>query len=358
MATSRSRQASRLFTQCFSTNVFTIFETMSPATSIATIPLLVAGAVVYSRTDQYRNKSVQKIMQSPLNDPVRLISANSYVPISGLVNPLKEAMLASRGAGIYVMCLPTGGGKSTAACRTANSLVNANMLNGSLYVDVAGPARTETRGAGHDVLRALDKAVFSNDGLPTDDQKNPLLSFLCRALEVRHISGCFQRISDTDERQTTLILDNVDAFLEGNDSCRSCVRHLATESVRTKDFNVVMLCKSPLTAEQVWSYNGQKKIHLVHPDGLMDGETADEIIRRYHDVYPFKNADVREYFVKQATICGAPGFIATYANAARKMISIDEAKHVMESAVRVHREQQSELNAYQELWKQDRCYDV
>ena len=309
-----------------------------------------AGSV-YGTTDMARNASLLKLIKEPITSPVRLVPPESYIPIPGIVQPLEEAMTA-QDCGVHVLCLPFDGGKTTAVCRVANYLSEQKRLCGSLYVDLSASPRVSSRGRLDDIMRAVRQAVLPVAHAIVPIEQFPLATRLQQELDIRDLDNCFPVVPDSDcgGPRTVLILDNADSWFQGSDASLACVRHLATESVRTKNFSVIVLCRSPHVAEQVLGYNGKMKIHIVHPRGGMDASVAAAIVERYAAVYPFKKDTVKEYFIQRAAEAAAPGFLVNNVNWVRNITDMAIIKRGLDRALRPYDEASKLVEEFQREW--------
>lgn len=311
------------------------FGTFAPSTVHKTLGVAAAGAsccvvgviCLYAfsyTTAKSRFKSLHKALMIPITPPTNAVALGAYVPLERLETPLREAML-SQSCGVHVLCLPTGSGKTTAACQIANELLRDGDITGSAYVDLStgDDVVRPPRGVLDDFRYALRLILWPSLGPPpcSPNVEGRLLSRLYAELDVPSLVHCFPHVPDDKlgGPRTVLILDNADIFFRDNDNSEACVRHLATASIREKSFCVIILCRDPRVAEQIWSYNGLGKIHMIHPAAtsteLITHEDAANIIERYTRMRQPVSDDVKRAFVDMAIEVGSPGFVSANADA-------------------------------------------
>lgn len=159
--------------------------------------------------------------------PVPLVSHEAAAV--GLETSLQGAMTFGL-CGVHLITAPHGSERGFAAARVANRLLASGQIGGSVYADLGGTAGSVSRGFAH---------ALGVDSGPLFSQRED--SLLTPAFSARHL---------------VFIGDNAEAVLP----FEADIISLASKSVMTKQFCIVLLFSQADAAATVSSWNSGAKL--------------------------------------------------------------------------------------------------
>jgi hypothetical protein len=250
---------------------------------------LVAGVSVLMRTNVYNGAKLAWASRHQLSfvQP----SLVSYVTVKHVEAYIIKAMLNSQG-GVHLLAMPQSTGKTTTALVVAQQLLAANHVSGVVYVDASISSTTS----------APNFAAIIEDAmrLPRGSMY-PSFSFAHRFLMWWLTPG------ELMSQRIVVIVDNVDhSHLSG--SHRSGLVSIATQSFRTQDFVVLMLCRQAAVAKEISSWNGKAKIFLRQNSSAMRSIKS-EIVQAVFNQRLNLTAEKTAEFVRLAEIAESVGFV-------------------------------------------------
>lgn len=212
-----------------------------------------------------QKRRVLKALRTPAAE-VELNPVDSYMPIASFENALRHGMTFGL-RGVHLLTLPPNNGKTTAATRVANKLVAENRISGSVYVDLSNESS---------VVRGTDVSGTSLS----------LSRLFAQSLDVDTWRLFAEKKAesvipqDSSSKPVVFIGDNADDFVLKHDIVRADLVSLATKSVMTKQFCVLLMFRDAGKASVVSRWNGNQKIRLCprrHDDPAHFRPTEDEM---------------------------------------------------------------------------------
>lgn len=256
----------------------------------------VMGTFAYKSTPICSFFLSRKMNNPDLN--LKLAPAESYVPLVGLETQLKRAICHDL-CGVHLLAMPPTTGKTTASLHVTKKLLTDKKISGAVYIDM--------------------------------NERGPLFQTfsekIANTLKVEHeklypiIEGAVKR----KQNPLLIIMDNVD-----NTVLNSTFRHdlvsLATRSVLTKHFVILMLLRQVKVAKIIHRWNCSAKIHmLVNKNTITDFHPADEEIRTAIKKQElFLNKSDEEIFFCLAKKSKSIGFVAETASFVRGISDLKE----------------------------------
>lgn len=183
-----------------------------------------------------------------------------YVPVPALENALRCSM--GFNSCVHVLTLPSNNGKTTAARHVARQLLKEDRISGFVYADLR--RETSQRGTPSATLSGLFADLLRVDS-----------RLLFREHHQAHILP-----AASDERPVVFIGDGVDDAVLRGSAMQKDVISLATSSVHSKRFCVLLLFDDAEKARIVSTWNGGQKIFMYpqpHEDVELYRPSAGEV---------------------------------------------------------------------------------
>ena len=148
-----------------------------------------------------QKRRVLTALRIPLKVPL-LRPAESYVPIAAFERALSDAMTFGL-RGVHLLALPPNNGKTTAATRVANALLESKQISGCVYTDLSSES-TLTRDVGPLAGAACLSGMFAQS-LGVDPQ---------RLFSEKHWQDSDSLMpAGSDDKPVVFIGDNADDFV-------------------------------------------------------------------------------------------------------------------------------------------------